>query len=149
MTDVEKKDDDRAAHEGDPTKAAALKEWLAIRKEAGLKIDPETAEVDWCYALTLDPYGVYPELPEDCRQVGREYFARSPESDIWVNSATSLRLRGQRCGKSVDHGWHFPQDFPLPSRTATIDRDVTLRQPTAPGSIEIGPRGLDFSRTTP
>jgi hypothetical protein len=84
MTDVEKTDDDGAAHEGDPTKAAALKEWLAIRKEAGLKIDPETAEVDWWYAQTLDPYGVYPELPEDCRQVGREYFARSPESDIWV-----------------------------------------------------------------
>jgi hypothetical protein len=37
-----------------------LEEWLAIRKEAGLKIDPETAEVDWNYGLTLDPYGVYP-----------------------------------------------------------------------------------------
>ena len=24
--------------------------WLAIRKEAGLKIDPETAEVTWTYA---------------------------------------------------------------------------------------------------
>ena len=35
-----------------------LEEWLAIRREAGLKINPETAEVDWCYALTLDPYAV-------------------------------------------------------------------------------------------
>ena len=34
--------------------------------------------------LTLDPYGVYPELPEELQQVGREYFARSPGSDIWV-----------------------------------------------------------------
>jgi hypothetical protein len=59
--------------------------WLAIRKEAGLKIDPETAEVEWTYAQTLDPYGVYPELPEECQQVGREYFARSPGSDVWVN----------------------------------------------------------------
>jgi hypothetical protein len=65
-------------------KTRELEEWLAIRKEAGLKIDPETAEVYWCYALTLDPYGVYPELPEEYRQVGREYFARSPGSDIWV-----------------------------------------------------------------
>ena len=32
-------------------------QWLAIRKEAGLKLDPETAEVEWCYAQTLDPYG--------------------------------------------------------------------------------------------
>jgi len=59
--------------------------WLALRKEAGLKIDPETAEVEWTYAQTLDPYGVYRDLPEDCQQVGREYFARSPESDVWVN----------------------------------------------------------------
>jgi hypothetical protein len=62
-----------------------VKEWLEIRKEAGLKIDPETAEVNWWYAQTLDPYGVCPELPEECDQVGREYFARSPESDIWVS----------------------------------------------------------------
>ena len=59
--------------------------WLAIRKEAGLKIDPKTAEVEWTYALTLDPYGVWPELPEEYQQVGREYFARSPGSDVWVN----------------------------------------------------------------
>jgi hypothetical protein len=58
--------------------------WLAIRKEAGFKIDPETAEVQWKYALTLDPYGVYPELPEKYRQVGRGYFARAPGSDVWV-----------------------------------------------------------------
>jgi hypothetical protein len=59
--------------------------WLASRKEAGLKIDPETAEVEWTYAETLDPYGVYPELPEEYWQVGREYFARSPGSDVWVS----------------------------------------------------------------
>jgi hypothetical protein len=58
--------------------------WLAIRKEAGRKIDPETAEVMWAYAQTLDPYGVDPELPEELWQVGRAYFARSPKSDIWV-----------------------------------------------------------------
>jgi len=62
-----------------------VSEWLAIRKEAGLKIDPETAEVDWDYAQTLDPYGIDPDLPEELRQVGREYFARSPGSHIWVH----------------------------------------------------------------
>jgi hypothetical protein len=62
-----------------------VEEWLAIRKEAGLQIDPETAEVCWKYALTLDPYGIYPPLPEEYQQVGREYFARSPRSDIWVD----------------------------------------------------------------
>jgi hypothetical protein len=59
-------------------------EWLNVRKEEALKIDPATAEVDWIYAQTLDPYGIDPDLPEECQQVGREYFARRPGSDIWV-----------------------------------------------------------------
>jgi hypothetical protein len=59
--------------------------WLATREEAGLKVDPETAEVDWRYGQTFDPYGIDPDLPEELRQVGREYFARSPGSDIWVH----------------------------------------------------------------
>jgi Mlc titration factor MtfA (ptsG expression regulator) len=61
-----------------------VKKWLAIRKKAALKIDPKNAKVHWTYAQTLDPYGVVPELPAECYQVGREYFARSPGSDVWV-----------------------------------------------------------------
>jgi hypothetical protein len=61
-----------------------IEEFLAIRKEAGLKIDPETAEVDWCYAQVLDPYGIYPNPPDEAWCVGRAYFARSPDSDVWV-----------------------------------------------------------------
>jgi hypothetical protein len=61
-----------------------VEQWLQIRKDEGLKIDPATAEVCWTYAQTLDPYGIDPELPEECRIVGREYFARSPGGDIWV-----------------------------------------------------------------
>ena len=59
-------------------------EWLAIRKEAGLKIDPMTAEVIWKYTLVLEPYGVL-ELPEEAQCIGRSYFARAPGSDIWVS----------------------------------------------------------------
>ena len=55
-----------------------------IREKAGLRIDPGNAEVEWCYAQTLDPYGDGLDLPEEYRQVGRAYFARSPEGDIWV-----------------------------------------------------------------
>lgn len=61
-----------------------VEQWLAIRKEAGTRIDPETAEVKWVYAQILDPYGVYSDLPENLQLIGRAYFARSPESDIWV-----------------------------------------------------------------
>jgi len=56
----------------------------ALRKEVGLHIDPDTAEVEWIYAQTLDPYGDDPDLPEEYQQVGREYFARSPRSNVWV-----------------------------------------------------------------
>ena len=59
-------------------------QWLAIRKEAALQIDPETAEVFWRYAQILDPYGVNPDLPKECDQVWRVYFARSPGRDVWV-----------------------------------------------------------------
>ena len=61
-----------------------VEQWLDIRREAGLRIDPKTAEVMWVHAQTLDPYGVDRDLPEECRQVGRECFARSPGSAIWV-----------------------------------------------------------------
>jgi hypothetical protein len=59
--------------------------WLRIRKDEGQKIDPETAEVHWTFAQTLDPYGIHPDLPEEFDQVGREYFARRPGSEIWVH----------------------------------------------------------------
>ena len=60
-------------------------EYLAIRKKAALEIDPRTAEIEWWYAQTVDPYGVRSEIPDECRQVGREYFARSPGSEVWVS----------------------------------------------------------------
>ncbi len=34
------------SRKGDTMTEQKVKQWLAIRKEAGLKIDPETAEVD-------------------------------------------------------------------------------------------------------
>ena len=37
----------------------------------------------WVYAQTMDPYGVH-QLPEEFQQVGREYFARAPGSEVWV-----------------------------------------------------------------
>jgi hypothetical protein len=62
-----------------------VEEWLAERKHEAPFIDPETAEVTWIYGQTLDPYGMIPDLPEELQQVGREYFARRPGSDIWVH----------------------------------------------------------------
>ena len=74
----------------------------ALRRAVGLQIDPGTAEVDWAYRETLDPYGDGIDLPEEYRgHVGREYFARSPGSDIWIAfcdlpKATRNALSGKR-----------------------------------------------------
>jgi hypothetical protein len=87
------------------------KAWLAIRKEAGLKIDPETAEVHWGYGQTLDPYGVDPDLPEELQQIGREYFARSPGSDVWVHFGDLPETVRDPCGKSTVQSWPFQQVF--------------------------------------
>ena len=53
-------------------------QFYADRKAAGLKMDPATAKVTWEFGQVADPYGIEPELPAECRQVGRRYFARAP-----------------------------------------------------------------------
>jgi hypothetical protein len=82
-------------------KEEEIQQWLAIRKEAGLHIDPETAEVYWDFVHLLDPYGVDLDLPEEYQQIGRDYFARSPGSDVWVwfgdlSEETRNALRGRQ-----------------------------------------------------
>jgi hypothetical protein len=62
-------------------------EVLAAVKEAALKIDPTSAEVDWSWGNWFDPYGIIgrEDLVPECRDYYRElYWARSPGSDIWV-----------------------------------------------------------------
>jgi hypothetical protein len=61
-----------------------IDQWLAIRKREALNIDPETAELDWSYGLIVDPYGIYDDIAEEEKVVGRVYFVRRPGSDIWV-----------------------------------------------------------------
>ena len=57
--------------------------FLSLRREAAQNIDPETAVVEWWYVDPSDPYDIDP-VPEEYRSIGRGYFARCPESDIWV-----------------------------------------------------------------
>ena len=55
------------------------------RRAASLLIDPSTAAIEWWYAQTLDPYDDRLPLLPELEQVGREYVARAPDSDIWVS----------------------------------------------------------------
>ena len=74
----------RRGQHGGPNKQSS-KNGSQSARQRRLKIDPDTAEVDWEYGQTLDPYGVCPDLPEEYQQVGREYFARAPGSEVWVH----------------------------------------------------------------
>jgi hypothetical protein len=61
-------------------------EFLAGRKAAGRRIDPNSADLEFTFgwAQVVDPYGVLDVPPEyDC--VGRVYFARWPDSGGWVS----------------------------------------------------------------
>src|SRR5215467_9325105 len=62
-----------------------VEQWLAIRKEAALHIDPQTAEVYFHWGYILDPYGLGFDIPEEAQCVGRLYFARASGSEMWVS----------------------------------------------------------------
>lgn len=98
--------------------------WLAIRRKAGRKIDPETAEVTWIFAYDFDPYGVDPELPEELRVVSRNYFARAPGSDIWVCFNDLPIATAHALWKKHKASLAFPAGLP-PSKddTTVVSRD--------------------------
>jgi hypothetical protein len=78
------------------------------RKEAGLGIDPATAEVLCTYGELLDPYGIDPNVPMEYRCIGKNCFARSPDSDIRVffgdlPEATGDALDQRHSQKSKPH----------------------------------------------
>jgi len=85
-----------------------VEQWLAIRKAAALQVDPETAEVMWQWASTLDPYGVCPESDE-YKQIGREYFARPAGSDVWVSFDDLPEATVAALQKKMEQRRAFPQ----------------------------------------
>jgi hypothetical protein len=94
--------------------------------EAGLHIDPKTAEVKYEFMPYHDPYGL---LQVKYSDVPRHYFARSPGSDIWVSwhdlpeevegqlwrkhKKTDPALRNPTsCWASFYHSKYFRKDVP-------------------------------------
>lgn len=56
----------------------------AARREAGLRIDPASAEVMFDMGDVGDPYDLRDRAPEEEYNVGRRYFARDP-GGVWVD----------------------------------------------------------------
>jgi hypothetical protein len=81
----------------------AKEQWLALRKDAALRIDPETAEVYWGHGQICDPYGVE-DLSEEYQCIGRNYFARSPGIDVWVSFDDLPEVVCDRLWQRIDAG---------------------------------------------
>ena len=82
------------------------KEWLASRKEIGRQIDPDVAEVIWQFESVLDPYGLCEHLPNELQLVGREYFARSLDTEVWVSFDDLPKSSRDRLWRRIRAG-HF------------------------------------------
>jgi hypothetical protein len=65
-----------------PPTPAEVGAWTRERKEAGTRIDPNTAEIWWLYTRILDPYDDGIDPPEDA--VGQTWFAMDPVERIPV-----------------------------------------------------------------
>jgi hypothetical protein len=65
-----------------PAPPAEIETWTRERKEAGMRIDPSTANIWWLYRLLLDPYddGINPPSAA----VGVTWFAMDPVERIPV-----------------------------------------------------------------
>jgi hypothetical protein len=59
-------------------------EWLALRLAEAKLIDPATAKITIMRVNLVDPYGLGWDPDGEYMQVGKTYFARRPESNIWV-----------------------------------------------------------------
>jgi hypothetical protein len=65
-------------------KDADKKAFWMQRKEAGFKIDPDTAKLYCIMGDDFDPYWLFSDEPEWPSSAARVSFARAPGSDIWV-----------------------------------------------------------------
>ena len=82
------------------------KEWLASRKEIGRQINPEAAAVTWQFEPVLDPYRICKDLPDQLQLAGREYFARSLDSEDWVSFDDLPKSSRDRLWRRIRAG-HF------------------------------------------
>jgi hypothetical protein len=92
------------------------KQWLAIREEAALHIDPETAEVHSAYRYVVDPYGLRCDLSEEERCVGLLDFARAPGSDVWVSFYDLPDAIRRALWEKIDRQAAAERGWPTPGR---------------------------------
>ena len=60
----------------------------------------------------FDPYGDGRDLPEEFQQVGRDYFARSPGSNLWIWFHDLPDATADRLLEKHEHKLAFPAGLP-------------------------------------
>jgi hypothetical protein len=110
------------------------KAWLDERKREALLIDPATAEVEWSYEQTLDPYGVIPDLPKELQQVGRNISPDGRGATFGFTSATSPTRFARSCGSIRTLSPRSPSSRTAKSfGTSTCRRALSRRSETSLG----------------
>jgi hypothetical protein len=113
-----------------------VEEYLKTRREAGSAIDPDTAEVMWRYAYTLDPYGQEPNLPEANRSGGNISLALRAAA-FGLRSEICQNEPGMPCGQSTAQNWYFRRAclFSIQERASNPDwlHKLSGRHPPARG----------------
>jgi hypothetical protein len=84
-------------------------EFLANRKAAGQRIDPETCDIVWEYTDLADPYGVHRPPPAEC--IGRVMFVRSSKEDGWVLAEDLPEDKGSVLHDRIERGLPCEDDF--------------------------------------
>jgi len=99
------------------------KEWLASRKEIGRQINPEAAAVTWQFEPVLDPYRICKDLPDQLQLAGREYFARSLDSEDWVSFDDLPKSSRDRLWRKIRAGHFDTNDAELTQAAETLGVD--------------------------
>ena len=96
--------DNQRSENKEEAREVEIEEFLAIRKDAGQKIDPETAEVCWDYAQVLDPYGIVRTCRMNVTALGERTSLALRTVTFGSSSATFPKQPKARCGKSINGG---------------------------------------------
>src|SRR5262249_18081151 len=109
------------------TVEVSVKYLSELRKAAGLGINAETAEVMWSYAEMADPYGDCPSVPAECSSVGREYFARAPGTEVWIDFGDLPQATVDVLWEKYRRKMTFPYG-PLPALTPYRQQNSTVEE---------------------
>jgi len=88
----------------DALRASHPEDFLALKKQAGSKVDPTTAEISWLYANRFDLYGIAPGVADECFE--NLCYAYSPTSriSVWLGDLPNETKQALRLKLPKDPG---------------------------------------------